>query len=57
MLYLLFIMYYKSRLELKSNSSEVLPVIADLNVIRLQVNLTKLKLEFIIRPGDKAIRK
>jgi len=39
--------YYKSELELKSNSSEILPVNCKIICIRLQLKLTKLKLEFL----------
>jgi len=39
--------YYKSELELKSNSSEICRLIASLSVILLQLKLTKLKLEVL----------
>jgi len=39
--------YYKSKLELKSNSSEFCQLVASLSVILLQVKLTKLKLEVL----------
>jgi len=37
--------FYKSKLELKSNSSEILPANCKFFVILLQLKLTKLKLE------------
>jgi len=40
-------LYYKSKLELKSNSSEFCQLIASLSVLILQLNLTTLKLQVL----------
>jgi len=39
--------FYKSKLELKSNSNEILPVNCKFTVILFQLNLTKFKLEVL----------